>query len=260
MAGRSRWIPHQHGAWAMLTVPLIAGTVLSVRDGAGLGLFLVPLTLTWFMGYFAFNAASGWLKAAPQRRAPYRTPLLTFATASGVLGLLTLWAAGPALLTWVPIFGVLMAPALILAAERHERATLGGALTTAAASLMTLVVRFPDATRLIAWTPQGQHAALVAALVFGYFFGTVLYVKTNIRERGSRTFYAASIAWHAALAIACAVLAIRTVEPWAWGVLFALATARAAAIPRLRPPLTPLRIGLIEIAFSLVVVLIVALR
>lgn len=242
----------------MLAVPLVAGLVLLARDGVGVPLYAVPLALTWFLGYFAFNAASGWLKAAPARRAGFRTPLLTFAAASGVFGLLTLWAAGPGLLAWVPVFGVLMVPALALAARRRERATLGGALTTAAASAMTLVARYPHPAELLAWDPAARHAVLVAALVFGYFFGTVLYVKTNIRERGSRAYYVASVAWHAALTLACVVLAVRTAEPAAWGVLFALATMRAAVVPRLRPPLTPLRIGLIEIVFSLAVVLIVA--
>ncbi len=252
------WLPTQHGAWAMLVVPFLVGVALRGHDGLPLTWFLAPLFAFWLLGYFAFNAGSGWLKAHPTRRRPFVAPLVTYAAASAGFGLLTLLGAGPRILTWVPVYLVLLLPALVLAARRRERATLGGALTTAAAALMTLVVRFPDATELLSGT-QGARSAAAAAFVFAYFFGTVFYVKTNIRERGNPRFYALSVGWHAAAGLAAVVLLAAGAASGGWVALFAVATLRAAVVPRLRPPWTPLRIGLLEIALSIAVVCIAAL-
>jgi len=243
----------------MLVVPFLVGVALRVHDGLPLPWFVATLFAFWMLGYFTFNAASAWLKAHPARRRPFVKPSVTYAAASAVFGLLTLAGAGVRVLTWVPVYLVLLVPALALAANRRERATLGGALTTAAASLMTLVVRWPDGTALLAWTPAARSSAAAAALVFAYFFGTVFYVKTNIRERGNPRFYALSIAWHAAVTLAAAGLTAGGAASVGWVVLFAVATLRAAVVPRLRPPWTPLRIGLLEIALSISVVCIAAL-
>nr|NLI51576.1 YwiC-like family protein [Propionibacterium sp.] len=252
------WLPAQHGAWAMLIVPFVVGVALRAHDGLALPWFLLPLFAFWLIGYFAFNAASLWLKSPPARRRPFVAPLATYVAASAVFGLLTLAGAGPGILGWVPAYLVLLVPALILAANRRERATLGGGLTTAAASLMVLVVRFPHVTDLIAWTPAARASAAAAALVFAYFFGTVFYVKTNIRERGNPRFYALSVGWHATATVAAAGLMAAGAASVGWVALFAAALARAVVVPRVRPPVTPLRIGLLEIALSVSIIVIAA--
>lgn len=262
----------------MLAVPLALGITLRVRDHQPLGPWLVTLTAFWFAGYLAFNAASWWLKAAPIRRREARAPLLTFATVAAACGLATLALTSPAILLWAPAFAVALIPALVLAARRRERATLGGLLTTAAASLMLLVVRFPDPRQAFTGVrpaspvpvhvepylgSDGCQALALAVLTFAYFFGTVLYVKTNIRERASRGFYVASVAWHAAAAVLAwslgrpggALLPGRALD---WTLLFALATARAVVVPKLPRRLTPLHLGLIEIVFCLGIIAIVA--
>lgn len=241
----------------MLVVPFVAGVILRLQAGAGAPPFSWTLVAFWMLGYFAFNAASLWLKAHPARRRPLLAPLGTYAAASTVLGVATLLLAGPGILGWAPAYLVLLAPALVLAARRHERATLGGGLTTAAASLMALVVVCPDPATVLAWASPAPQAARLAGLLFAYFFGTVLYVKTNIRERGSSAFYAASVGWHTLATLATALPLPGGPAP-AWAVLFALATLRAAWVPRHTPPLSPARIGLVEVAFCVAILLIVA--
>lgn len=59
---------------------------------------------------------------------------------------------------------------------------------------MAVVARHPDAAELLAHPDAA--AAGAAAGAFAYFFGTVLYVKTLIRERGNRAYLIASVAWH----------------------------------------------------------------
>lgn len=249
MRVKTGWLPRQHGAWAMLIVPFVVGLEVRLRAGAGAPPFVWSLLGTWLLAYFAFNAASLWLRAPTVRRRALAAPLAVYALASGACGVATVTLAGPALLLWAVPYACLAAPALALAARRLDRTTIGGALTTAAASLLTLVVVFPDPRALLAGDPPASAAVPAAFLVFAYFFGTVLYVKTNIRERGSRRFYAASVGWHGLVTLGCAVLAGGGLIGSGWAVLFAAATARAAIVPRLRPRPSPLRIGLLEIGF-----------
>jgi hypothetical protein len=209
------------------------------------------------LGYFAFNALTGWIKAAPARRRAYVPPIAVYTALSAIAGVITIVVAGWPVLGWVPFFAVLLIPTLLLINHHRERATLTGGLTVAAASLMTLVARFPFPFD-ITWTPPAQRAIAVAALMFGYFFGTVLYVKTNIRERRNPAFYTASVAWHAAWTLLAGLGAAIGILTPAWALLFVALTARAAVVPRLRPPWTPKRIGFIEVGVCVVIGLIAA--
>lgn len=251
MSRATGWVPNQHGAWAMLILPFVVGVVLRARAG-DLQAYLVPLFAFWMLGYFTFHAVSQWLKAPPKRRPALVRPSVVYAASATVAGLTTLALAGWPILGWAPLYLPLLLPALWLASRRQERATLGGALTVAAASLMTLVARFTSPTELGHPLDDPATAAALAATVglFAYFFGTVLYVKTNIRERGSRGYLAASVLWHAgatALALAGTLL---TGLAWWWPAFFALTTVRAAVVPRLTPAWTPKRIGFLEVGFS----------
>lgn len=257
MARSTGWVPNQHGAWAMLVVPFVAGVILRARD-ADLAPHLAPLFAFWMLGYFAFHAASQWLKAPPKRRPGFVRPTVTYAVIAAALGLLTLALAGWGILGWAPFYLPLLLPALWLAAQRHERATIGGALTIAAACLMTLVARY-DSPAALASDPGAGTPVLTAALLFAYFFGTVLYVKTNIRERGNPRFLAGSLAWHVAATVACVVLAAVLRWPWWWAAFFGVTTVRAGVVPRRRPALTAKQIGFLEVALSTVLVLGIAL-
>lgn len=83
-------------------------------------------------------------------------------------------------------------------------------------------------------------------------FGSVLYVKTMIRERRNNRYLMASWIWHAALlALTCAIPG-RTVP------LPIIATAlllRAVAMPLLgrRIRIKPIAVGLLEMVFSVLV-------
>ena len=231
----------------MMAVPLIVG--LTMRPLPALHPYLQAGCFV--VGYFAFHAASQWLKSTPRRRARYQAALATYLSGSAILGLGALASGGTAMLGWVPVFVALILPTLWLARQRRERAVVGGALTTAAACLMTLVVAFDSPVQIIATWPDARSPALIAGALFGYFFGTVLHVKSLIRERGNSRVEAASLSWHLAWTIAALPLRGWT-SGWAWFALFAMATGRTVLLPRfghgrrLRPAL----IGVIEIALS----------
>lgn len=245
---RAGWVPNQHGAWAILIVPVVLGMISRARAG-GLPGWAWPLLACWIVGYFAFFAAGLWLKSARTRRAAYRRPLLAYGLTSAVFGLVALAWQGGGLAWWVVLFGPLVAVTIVLTSHRRDRDLLSGVMTVTASALMLPVMRFT--TPAAALHAIGTRDGVVAALVWAYFIGTVLYVKTMIRERGHRPWRVASLGWHAACLVAA--VAVSSAGPgtaW-WIATFAIALARAAIVPwagvtRGRR-ITPRQIGVAEI-------------
>ena len=233
----------------MLITPWLLGAVLRARAGEPAWFAEVALLAFWIAAYLVFQALSVWLKAAPVKRPSYVTPVVTYATVAGALGGVALLALGLEALWWAPAFVPLLTVALVLAWQRRERALLGGVVTVGAACLLGLVARHP--------TPRVPDAVTAVAIgaAFAYFVGTVVYVKTMIRERGKRGWVVGSVAYHALaalIALAGWVAGVPTSLPWL-ALLFAAATVRAVVLPRVaqRRTITPLVVGLIEIAFTL---------
>ena len=215
----------------MLATPLLVGILASGPSWVHL-----PLTAFWFLGYFSFFATSLWLKA--RRRAKFRPPVIAYSAAAAVAGTLTL-LLDPGLIRWAPLFLVPLGVGLTASALRDERSLWSGLSTTIGSSLMTLVAY--DAGGGTDFT----RAWLLAAVVAAYFAGTVLYVKTLIRERGNETYHWLSIASHG-----IATLALIPLSP-ALVLTFATLTIRAAIVPAF--PVTPKQAGIGEIVATIAV-------
>ncbi len=237
------WIPRQHGAWALLILPVFAGAWLSGPTWSqfALGAF-------WLVGYLAYHAAGRWLRSDRRRRD--RAPVLVYGSLCAVLGVLTV-AVAPQLLPWVPVYAPLLGISLWLTARGRERSLGNDAVTVVAACLMT-VVTF-DAGDGQEWSSVWEVTVILAA----YFLGAVLYVKTMIRERGRRAFVAASIASHAVLTVAAGAVVLVGSRSWWLIAAGAALTTRAALGPAAnarRPrPVRPVVVGMGEILASLVV-------
>lgn len=242
------WVPQQHGAWAMMIVPFFLGLIEATRNDA-VGWGHATLFPFWMLGYFTFNAASGWLKAAPRQKSKYVRPLVIYATLSALFGVATLLIVGFRPLAWVLVFLPLVAPALWLAGQRKERATIGGLITVAAASLMVPVSRYLNPSSPADWS----EIAAMTAVVFGYFFGTVLFVKTNIRERGHRGYLVVSIAHHALLLLATTVLSMAGLVAWWWVPIMLFVLVRTIAVPPMK--LKPMPLGMIEVGVCTAILL-----
>jgi hypothetical protein len=227
-----RFIPPQHGAWAMLLLPWLTGVLT-----AGFRWLHLPLLGAWLSGYLF----SYYLLQAVKTRRPHRVrgQLLAYATPTVLLGGL-LVALRPQLLWYAPAFAILFAVNLGYATRRNERALLNDLTSVAQSCLMIFV------SATLAAAPPAQVVPAFLA-VTAYFTGTVLYVKTMIRERGRASYYRASVAYH---------LAILALAAW-WhqpvAILFAILLARAVLLPRL--PMTPKQVGILEIAASALLVL-----
>ncbi len=229
----------------MLIAPLVSGALVS-----GWQWHQAPLAVLVLAGYLTFNAATWWVKLPPVRRHQAVRPTVIYGAVAAASGLLTLAVAGPAIVGWLAVLAVPLAAALGLTARKRERSLASGLVTTLAASTIAVVAAAPDPVR---WLQAPSWPLAAAALVnFGYFAGTVWSVKSMIRERGSTGFLRASVGWHAAWTVAAALAAAFTGLSWFWVGFFALTTVRALWLPLLsrRSPISPLKIGLVEIGFT----------
>ncbi len=216
----------------MLASPFVVGVAASSPRWVHL-----PLLVLWFVGYFAFFATGLWLKSG--RRARYFPPVRAYTLASVPFALLVV-VMRPDLVRWVPMFAPLLLAGLWLAARRQDRSLASGLATIIAACLMTVVVY--DAGDGSDWSRAWTLTAVLAA----YFVGTLLYVKTMIRERGSRAYYWLSVGYHAAATVAVAWVS------WWLVALFGLLLLRAVVLPG--RGLTPKQVGVPEILANVAVV------
>jgi len=243
MAGLTAgWVPKQHGAWAMILVPYLAGLVMA-RDARPLGPGDLTLGLTWLLGYFAYSAATLTLKAPAKRRTRYAPALAVYAAAAAVAGLVTLALTGPVLLWWAPAYAVLVTWALYLAASRRERSLQSGVLTVVASCGLMAVLQPWGADDPTRWRDVAMMVALTA-----YFVGTVLHVKALIRERNDPASAVRSQAYHAAVALVMVAAVGAGWLGWWWLTWAAALVARSFWMPRARR--RPAQIGVMETLLS----------
>lgn len=249
------WVPQAHGAWAMLLLPYLTGTVIRWQSGE-IPAYIWPLLPTWLLGYFAYNALGLWLKS--RRKPMYLRPLGVYAGLAALFGLLTLFAE-PELLGWALVFAPLLGLGLWRAHLGDDASLLARGSAVVAACLVCAVVAAGPVDQAAALSPT-HRALLATALLWGYFIGTLLYVKTMIRERGHAGFYALSVGYHLSLTLLLGWAAVRLTAAQGFGLglpaFFALATLRAVLMPRLEHwtgrRTTPKQVGLLEFALSLV--------
>jgi hypothetical protein len=239
---RRRWMPGQHGAWAMLAVPFLLGVAASRPSP-----WQLLLALTASTGYLASATAQTWLRS--RRRDMSLAPTITYGTLFVASGLV-LVAAHPQLLVTL----VVLVPAVAVTlggARPGAKRDLANSLAQAAQALVLV-----PAAAVVSGDVDVETVALMTAVAAAYLIGTVLVVRSVLRERDNRAFAAVSIGYHLPLVVLAAVAL-----PWAWAVVAALLAVRAAALPAFQRhragtdhPLRPVQVGMVEIAASVLVV------
>ncbi|MEU4782198.1 YwiC-like family protein [Micromonospora sp. NPDC023633] len=236
--GRSPgWVPPQHGAWAMLLLPVLAA--LTVTGPHPLHLPLLGAALAGYpLSYFGLQA----VKTGRFRRV--RPQLVGYGLATVALAAPVL-VARPATLAYAPLYAVLAAVNAGYARWRRDRAFVNDLAFVTQCGLLGLVVATVAG---VPWT----RVAGVTVVALGYLVGTVLHVKTMIRERDSVRYRWASWTFHAVAAVAAVLWASVPVA-----VVFAVLLARAVMLAGRR--VTPKRVGLVETACALLVLAAVTL-
>lgn len=272
LLARRGWLPDYHGAWAMVIVPFLVGTLLGTPRWEHL-----PLFLAWLTGYCCFYAATTWWRA--RRRSPITPALLTYAGLAAVWIIITV-VISPRILYWAPWCILLTAMTVVLTLTRHERALLTRVITVIAGCLMGLIAYdmgtgyqragspwwlFPISPQMAALpghnpghTVTGWWWAITVMLVLTlYFVGTVPVVKTVFRERRNTGYLVFSVVYHAVVVGMASVSAYYAVTGWALVAVSLLLLARSLYFPlsmrygsaRWRPAI----IGITEIMMTLIV-------
>lgn len=202
----------------MLAAPFLAGALLG-----GLSGWHAVLLAAWLLAYGTAYHVQEYVRLRRISRNPraarrHRKPAVVLGTGFAILGAV-LAVARPWLIVaaaaMVPFFAVNIAYAY----RNAERSMLNGIAAVVPACGMLLVSYRLGAGHL------GTAAWSAAAACFLYFVGSVLYVKTMIRERRSRNYRVASGVYHG-LSVAAAAL----LQPWLAAV-FGLYLVRAVVLP-----------------------------
>jgi hypothetical protein len=218
----------------MLLLPFVLGTWAGGWRAASL-----LLLMAWLASYCLAHFVDLTLKS--RRRTRYRGPLLLHGTVLLVSGVGCLVLA-----PWLLVGGLALLPfALVNAAfarARHERHWFNGVVSATAASLF-LLVAYGFASGATSWSQLGDLDWHVPVELFDlcwlYLVGTVLFVKTMIRESGSTSYLRWSVGFHVA-----ALAVVARLEPWLL-VPFAWYFARSLLLPR--TGLRPAQVGAVEI-------------
>ncbi|WP_300766725.1 YwiC-like family protein, partial [uncultured Bifidobacterium sp.] len=192
MTARQRirlWTSNQPGAWVMVLSPAVAGVVIGGPTWRNLWLLLA-----WALCYCFQFTASRWLLS--RRVGRYLPPALVYGTLVALVGV-PLVVAIPSVLWWAPLFAALAGLSLLAAWRRQERSWWANAVDVLASGTMCLIAVSLGVGGNGVLLPQ---AGLVAAAAFMLTqYGSVLFVKTMIREFGHHGYYAISVVWHVAL-------------------------------------------------------------
>jgi hypothetical protein len=221
----------------MLLVPYVVGLVTF-----GFRWPDVPLLAAAIAGYGLSYYLAQAIKS--RRHARYQHQIVVYGSVAVPVTVIAILAS-PALLRYAPVYAVLFAVNGWYARRRRDRSLANGI----ASVVQCCVIVFAVGT--VAGAPPAD-ALPAFALCLGYFVGTVLYVKTMIRERDSRAFLGWSTGFHAvALVVAAVWLGLPAAIFFGWLLL------RAAIFPRRR--LSPKQVGIVEIVSSVALVVVAAL-
>ncbi|ABP55376.1 YwiC-like family protein [Salinispora tropica] len=225
-----RYLPPQHGAWAMLLLPYLVGVAL-----VGAGWPQLPLLGAWLAGYLLSYYVFQAVKSRRPRR--FLAQIRLYALIAAPLALAVV-VVRPAVLWYAPAYAVLLAVNAGYAWRRRERALLNDLASVVQSCLLIFVVA------TVSGVSPGQVVPAFVALLL-YLTGTVCYVKTMIRERGSAAYRRLSIGFH------LAALAVATLLDVGLAPIFLVLLIRAWLLPgrALRPAL----VGVIEIVCSVLV-------
>lgn len=241
-------MPDQHGAWPMAVLPPLLGIAW-----AGPHPVHLLLMAAWMSAFGAFHALALYWKSPERRRARIRPALATWSALTLLFGL-PLLILVPGFLAWAPYFAPLALVALIEVVRGAERAILTRVTSVCAAALMTPLAA---ARGIIApLSPELAHPWVLGAILSAYFIGTIPLVRSLIRGRGEKRWVAASLLWHLASFIAITAAVLHGLAAPVLVLVWIALTARAWAMPvalKRGARLTPLRIGLGETAWSLLV-------
>lgn len=176
------YIPHQHGAWAMLIIPFLFGMFAAKPVPMHILLFVC-----WLLVYLFIFPLLQWIRTG--RRDRYMMPVIVYSVLL-IPGAIVMIFSYPSLL-W---FSLLCVPLFLVncyyAKIKRERALINDMVAVLLFSLMVFIAYYIGGGEEWALAREMFYISLL------YFAGTVFFIKTVIRERGNKSFYYLSIGYH----------------------------------------------------------------
>jgi hypothetical protein len=228
----------------MLAVPLLLGIAATA-----LSPWHALLMVAAIAGYLLVATTRAWLRSGRRELAP---SLGLYGAAFAATAAVLVVVAPPLLLA-----GLVAVPAgLLVALDSRSRSGPRGLAVTGAQVVLALVLVPAAGVLSGAW--DAAAITLATAVAAGYLVGTVLVVRSVIRERGNRDFAGVSVAFH----VACTIAAIVAL-PWPYALCFGGLACRAAALPlverraaRGARGLRPVHVGMVEMVASVALVVV----
>ena len=237
--------PPQHGAWAFIAVPVLVGMAVAGWSAVG-WLYLLALLVAYPVGYYGGRALTARIRRGSWTRLARRElgRAVPWAVLLGVLGLPLV-----VLRPWLVLVGLGLAALWLLGlwvADRFGERSMANDLVLVAQALVAV----PSTVALVAGlgAVSGGLAAATwtaTALVAGYLVGSVIHVKSLLREAGDLRWRRLDIGWHVLMVVLAAL-----VDP-CWLVGFGPALIRSVVG---RPGARPGLIGGIEAIVAVLVV------
>ncbi|MFO7588718.1 MAG: YwiC-like family protein [Gemmatimonadota bacterium] len=246
-------LPSEHGGWSFLAEPIAAG-LLVAPSGAGLAIALA--TVAAFL--VRHPARIWWKNRARTDPSPRHAAARAVAAAYGLLATLALGAAGllagPGALVPFAVAAPFVLVFAVFDLRYESRRLLPEILAPAAIAVAAPAIALADG-----WS--GPSACALWALLALRAVPTVLYVRARLRlEKEKPADRVAAVGAHAAALAGGAALAVAGLAPALPAAGLALLLGRAAVgLSSRRKRARPKQVGLSEIAWGSLFVLLIAL-
>ncbi len=234
------YIPREHGAWAMLIVPFLIGMLASETK---------YLHLIFFIGVLAFYFSSGPLLAyirRPKLKNDVLPSMLIYVSVGAVFTIPILYMLPEILLLGLFILP-LFAANVYFAKMKKERLFLNDFIAITALSFLVLIAYY------IGVGTVDNKAILLMLINIIFFTASVFHVKTLIRERGNNKFLWTSHVFHGFTVGIFLIIQLPFIA-----LAFIIGALKAWFMPK-QKRFKPIQIGLIEIANSVIFVMILGI-
>jgi len=227
-------IPHEHGGWAMVSVPFLVGVIASSPRWLH-----IPLFLAWLGFYLTAYPLLQSLKRKAGRDRLYKWAAIYGTTA--LICLIPPLIGQPQLVWFAPVLCGLLVVNVWHVRQKRERSLVNDLCAMIVFSLGGA------AAYLIGSGGWDYGMAIVMLFSFLYFTGSTFFVKSVFRERTNRRWTRLTLILHIVLLL----IPVAIGYPW---------MALAYVFPAVRAfvyagkPLRPMKTGIIEIIGSVLFV------
>ncbi|HEY3292225.1 MAG TPA: YwiC-like family protein [Candidatus Nanopelagicaceae bacterium] len=238
--------PPQHGAWAFLIVPAIIVSFLGAGNATGLIFFLAWVSgypVSYFLGRaLVMRIRRGKWSSKAKAELRFATPWLVIT----LVGIALLLVLRPWLIVYGLFVAAIWAISIYLSWAGRERGITNDLLLVGLASMEpVLMYQVAKNHSSLHGLPHGIWIAALMSMIF--FAGSVIHVKSLIREVKNRNWHRASLVYHLVVLVLLMVYA----KPWYLAIPFALALVRTILV---KPGLRPGTLGVVELGVSIALI------